>query len=326
MADKTDTVTQEAATTTAATESKPKTVIKNMDSRRMFADGTSALAYLNKSGEDFTDFESIPQIVNGVGIEGEGDDAHPVFDPEIYTDSMRVMVAVLASRGEKGQESTAKAIVVTPAPTLDALLADAAAKAWVEKIIDKELNHVAVRALRNAEDVESVQDQMPLTIADYISSSRESTGGIMETFSTLFKGIITSIAAKSPAWAKARLIKSELKKAFESAAYAKEYYPTLEDRGDKPSLFVMGLQLGVREATKQGLDPAIFNRWLETRNAKALKTTTDEDDDDFDLDDVAFESDDEAKPTDDTAAPAPEATDSTVTEPEAEAGTAAGTE
>jgi hypothetical protein len=290
---------------TVSTAKKSETVIEGMDSRRMFANVTEAAAYLNASATKFADFDSHPQVLRGIHTEGDnaGD-----FDSAIYTSSMRVMVAVLANRGEKkGDPSTVKAIVVTPAPTLDALMADDAGKAWVAKIIDKELNHVAVRPLRTADDVESVADQMPLTLADYITSSRESSGGIMDTFNALFKGIIGGLAAKSAPWAKARLIKSELKKAMESTAYAKEYYPTLEDRGDKPSLFVMALQLGKREAAKQGLDPAIFDRWLETRDSKTIKAAeTADESDDFDLDDLAFDEPKEEQP----AAPAEPATDS----------------
>ncbi len=274
---------------TGSTQSTPApkavSVIEGMDSRRMFDSTDEAAAYLNASAEKFSDFGNHAQVINGVDADGN-------FDPAIYTDSTRVMVAVLANRAaEKGKPSTVKAIVITPAPKLDAILSDEAGKAWLSKIIDKELNHVAVRALRTADDVESVSDQMPLSLADYISTSRESTGGIMETFNVLFKGIIAAVASKAPAWAKARLIKSELKKAMESKAYALEYYPNLEDRGDKPSLFVMALQLGQREAKKQGLDPAIFDKWLETRDAKPLTTKaddTDESADDFDLDDLAF--------------------------------------
>jgi hypothetical protein len=288
---------------TPAKVAKPKTVIENMDSRRMFDSIDDTLAYLNQSGETLSDFANHPQIINGLTMVGEGDDATPTLDPAVYGPGMRAMVAVLANRGVKGQPSTVKAIVVTPAPSFDMILADENARKWAERIIDKELNHVAVRALRNADDPESVQDQMPLTLADYISSSRESSGGIMETFNTMFKGIIASVAAKSPNWAKARLTKNELKKAFESKAYALEYYPQLEDRDDKPSLFVMALQLGEREAKKQGLDPAIFAKWLETRDAKELTVATNEESDDFDLDDLAFEVETPAA-TEPTAEPA----------------------
>lgn len=303
----TDANTVAPVTDSTAQAAKPKTVIENMDSRRMFDTTTDALTYLNRCADEFADFGAHPQIIKGLIVEGEGESASANLDPTVYTSDMRVMVAVLANRGEKGKPSTVKAIVVTPAPKLDAILANESAKAWLAKIADKELNHVAVRALRTADDVESVADQMPLTLADYISSSRESTGGIMESFNSLFKGIIATLAAKSPAWAKRRLIKSELKKAFESRPYALATYPELEDRGDKPSLFVMALQLGQRQAKADGLAPDIFDKWLATRNDKAIGTTTEEDDaEDFELDDLAFvadSTDNKVEPTSGEATP-----------------------
>lgn len=295
---------ESTGTTAAAPDApaKPKTVIENMDSRRMFDTTEEAAAYLNHCAESFADFESHPQVLNG--IDGNGD-----FDPAIYTPETRVMVAVLANRGEKGKPSTVKAIVVTPAPKLDAILDSETGKGWLAKIIDKELNHVAVRALRTADDVTTVQDQMPLSLADYVTSSRESSGGIMETFNALFKGLIATLAARSAPFAKARLTKGEFKKALESKAYALEYYSKLEDRGDKPSLFVMAGQLGQREAKNQGLDPAIFDKWLAQRDEKTFTaTTTDEDADDFDLDSLAFvdssNADDDAATTTENAATA----------------------
>lgn len=294
-----------SGTTAAPAESKPKTVIENMDSRRMFDSTEDAAAYLNKCAEDFTDFDSHPQVIHGIDEEGN-------FDSAVYTEDMRVMVAVLANRGEKGKPSTVKAIVVTPAPKLDAILDSEIGKAWAAKIIDKELNHVAVRALRTADDVETVADQMPLTLADYVTSSRESSGGIMETYNELFKPLIATLAARSAPFAKARLTKGEFKKALESRAYALEYYSKLEDRGDKPSLFVMAAQLGQREAKEQGLDPAIFDKWLATRDEKQFAAATAEDqEDDFDLDSLVMVTD-EAKSDDATA-------DETATEPAAAA-------
>lgn len=294
MATEANNVLTDAAKAEAA---KAATVAESMDQRRTFATVDDAAAYLNNCAEKFTDFDSVPLVARGMGEDGN-------FDPAIYTGDMRVLVAVLKNRtkDDKGNAlpSTVKAIVVAPIPTLDALLASDAGKIWLESVTDKELNHIAVRALRAADDVTTVADQVPQTLESYITSQRES-GGIMETFDNLYKSIIAALAAKSPAWAKARLIKTELKKAMESAAYASEYYPALEDRGDKPSLFVMALQFGQRVAKETGADPAIFDKWLANRDAKTLKQTGDEED--FDLDDITLPTDAEATPapTEETA-------------------------
>ena len=287
------------STETVVKESKAKTVAEDMTARRKFPNAVEAIAYLSNCAATLTDFDDQVFATQGVSNDDEG---NLVFDPAIYTPGMDVMISKLANR-EKGGKSTIKAVVITAAPSLDSILSavpvNPSVREWLEKIVDKELNHVAVRQLRTAADVTTVADQMPTTLEAYISSGRESTGGIMETFNELFKDLIAAFAKRSPAWQKARLTKGELKKALESKAYALEYYPTLEDRADKDSLFVMALQLGINAAKKKGLDPAIFDRWLETRDAKAFDIE-EEEEEDFDLDDL--ESEMTAEPVEETKA------------------------
>lgn len=268
----------DAAAASGAVAAKPvvKTVIEDMDSRRIFTNVAETEAYLNMCAETFSDFADIPFAAPGVSAEGE-------FDSKVYTPDMAIMVAVLRKVAKGSIPGGVKAIVVTPVPTLTGLLANDSGKDWVAKIIQKELNHVAVRALREAEDVSTVVDQMPTTQEAYISSAREG-GGIVETFNELFKPIKATLAAKVPVWAKANLPKNELKRAMESKAYADEYYPSLEAaRPNAPDgLFVVALGLGITVSKLKGLDPTIFQRWLDTRNAKAF-TPAETEDEDFDM-------------------------------------------
>lgn len=294
-----------AAPTTNGTK-KAETVAESMDQRQTFNTVEDAANYLNLCAEKFSDFDTVaPLVARGMDEEGN-------FDPEVYTPGMRVLVAVLKNRvkDEKGNAlpSTVKAIVVSPIPSRELILSNAAATSWLDSVLDKELNHIAVRALRAADDVLLAADQIPMTLESFITSQRE-TGGIMETFDNLYKAIIAAIGARSPAWLKARLIKTELKKAMESKAYASEYYPALEDRGDKPSLFAMAIQFGARIAKEKGMAPDVFDKWLATRDAKTLKQTS-EADEDFDLDDLELQEE---------AAPATPATEATVEAPAPEA-------
>lgn len=261
------------STNTTAAKADVKTVADDMDSRRIFATTDEAAAYLNLCATSFSDFASIPLAAPGIDSEGD-------FHPEVYIDGMVPMVATL--RKAKGG---IKAIVVTPVPTLDFLLSDEAGKAWVERIIQKELNHVAVRPLREAEDISTVVDQMPTTRAAYISSARESSG-ILETFNELYKAINATMSAKIAVWNKARLTKGELKRCMESKGYAEEFYPALENRGEgKDSLFVLALNLGTNAAKAKGFDPTIFDRWGATRDQKAF-TAAEAEADDFDVSDL----------------------------------------
>lgn len=284
----------EATATAAAAapaESKAKTVAENMASRRIFPNIDEAAQYLSASADSISDFGDFPIAAPGMDEEGN-------FDPAIYPDTADVMVSILKS-GRK-----VKAIVVAPIPRVGELLESDEGRKWVEKILHKELNHVAVRHLRDAEDVSTVVDQMPTTLDAYITSGREGGGGIMESFDELYKQINATLAAKLPVWAKARFTKGELKKALESKGYAAEYYPAVEDYKGQ-SLFETALQLGVAAAKRKGLDPTIFERWADTRDAKAFNPADDEDEDDsLDLDSLTDALLDSDKPEEAPAAPA----------------------
>lgn len=268
-----------------------KTVAADMASRRVFDSPEAAAEYLTACATNLSDFGNFPFAAPGVDSEGN-------FDPAVYNSDTEVMVATLKNK------SAVKAIVVAPAPTLDALLAREDGRAWVQKIIHKELNHVAVRALREAEDISTVIDQIPTTVDGFISSGREGGAGILEAFNELYKPINAVLSHKVPVWAKARLIKAELRKCMESRGYALESYPALEDRGEgKDSLFVTAINIGINGATKKGLDPTIFERWLATRNAKAF-TAEEMEEDDLDLDSLTDSLMTEAATTAPTTEPA----------------------
>lgn len=300
--------TTTAAAATSVTPAKPKTTIEGMTGYRTFPDTAEATAFLAKSNEDFADFKDQPFAMIGVDSEG-------AFRPDVYTPDMRVRVAVLRNVPRtvagKREATTIKAIVVTPVPTIPSLLGidsdtweivkDSPAMAFVVKTLDKELNHIAVRPLRDAENLETAMEQVPTTLAGFIESNRD-TGGILETFNELYKTINDTLAKQVPLWSKARLVKAELKRAMESTAYALEYYPALEDRGTdgngkaKDSLFVLALQFGLKLAKSKGMAPDIFEKWIATRDAQTLATQTTDEDDDISLDDLVADMGEPAAP------------------------------
>lgn len=272
--------TTAAATPNAEKAAKVKDVLNDMDSRRTFPNPDEAIAYIGKAMQDYPDFGNYPVAAPGVSINEEGG---LDFDADVYTDDTRVMVAVLTQRGEKAGESSVKAIVITPVPTYDSILSNPEGRAWAERILDKELNHVAVRQLRKADDIADVVDSMPKTLADYITSERAG-GGILQAFEDLWRPIKTNMAKLSRSWRLANLSKKELRRACESAAYAEEYYPTLE-KSKQGSLFVFALNGMIAQAKKDGLDPTIFQRWLDGRDEKKIDVAA-EDEDEFSLDDL----------------------------------------
>lgn len=271
-------------TTTAPVATKEKNVAEDMASRRIFPNAQEASEYLNGLGTTLKDFGEYPLAAPGIDSEGN-------FDPAIYTDDVDVMVATLrAQKGSKTYRGRAvNAIVIAPVPKIDVLLSREDGRQWVEKILHKEMNHVAVRALRDAEDVSTVIEDIPTTIVGYISTSREGGSTLLEAFNELWKPVNDILKSKVPVWNKARLIKSDFKKCCESRGFALEYYSALEDRGEgKDSLIVGALNLMISAAKKKGLDATIFERWLATRNAKTYDASQEDDDlDNLDFDDLA---------------------------------------
>lgn len=285
-------------TNQAAEAEKPKTVIDDMDSRRLFNSTDEATAYIEKCQSEFADFGSYP--VAAVGLTDEGE-----FDPEVYTEDMRVAVSVLTKRGEGKNSTTVHCIVIYPSPNLSAILApqtdddgnvifsNTVGLDWLQGILEKELNHVAVRQLRKAENASEIAEAvelMPQSVADYTTSGRETSSGILESYNSLWQIIKKGIGARSKPFALANLSKKELRKAMESASYAATVYPQLEERvnsktGEKESLFVLAATFGQLLAKQESLDPAIFDRMLSQRDEKDIDVA--EDEEDFDLEAMA---------------------------------------
>jgi len=302
----------DANTNTTAADSKEKalTVIDDMDQRRMFDSTDEATAYINKCATDFVDFSGYPVATAGFTEDGD-------FDPAVYTDEMRVGVYVLTKRAEaKGEGSQVHCIVIAPAPKITAFLGvesvesfmNAQGLEWLTGIIDKEINHVTVRQLRkatNAQEIADAVESMPTTLADFITSGRESSSGILETFNQLWQIIKKGIGNKSKPFALANLSKKELRKAMESASYAATVYPQLETRvnkkGEPESLFVMAATFGQLLAKAESLDTTIFDRMLAQRDETNIDVVDDEGDFDLEAMAAAIAKKDEAESSDEEA-------------------------
>lgn len=278
------TTTAAAAEATTASDSKAKTVLADMKSRSIFKTVEDASNYLNRAQEEYSDFADHQTIIIGLTDDGE-------LDPEVYTPDMNVSVAVLTNRADSKTktEASVKAIVVYPSPTLEAVLGLEEGVTWLTGILEKELNHVAVRNLRKAENAEEMNDaalNMPRTVLGYVTT-REASSTILEVYNELWQLIKKLLGAKVHAFRIANLSKKELKKSIESAGYAAALYPQLESRTDKAgnpvSYFVKAAELGSHLAKSQGLDPAFFDNALANRDAKTYDESEEED---FSVDDL----------------------------------------
>jgi hypothetical protein len=262
-----------------------KTVGEHMKSRQTFETIEAATAYLVECQESFSDFADLPHIA--VGLTDEGD-----FDPAVYTESMLVTVAKMTEKLEGTTRARAIVIYATPRPA--SVIENPEAHEWLAGLIEKEANLVALRPLRKAttpEEMADAVDSMPRTLLEYITTRTETTSGILETYNKLWQTIKAALAKGFKSWSLANLSKKEMRKAMESASYAAAVYDRLENRqnkaGEKDSLFVKAAQLGALLAKEDGLDPAIFDRMLETRDDREIEIAGDEDAEDFDLEAMA---------------------------------------
>lgn len=335
-----NTNTTTPAPTPAAT-AKAKTVLDDMPSRAVKPNTEEAIAYIMNAAQTYSDFGNMTIIApmdakRGVSGLGQDENGALVFDSELFPESMDIHIAVLTERGEGAGSSAVKAIVVYPTPRLDDILANDTGRKWVADRIETELNRVAVRGLRAKDaDMQSIEllDSMPKSLADYVTSNRGGGSTLLQAFEEFWRPIKTGLGKLSKAWRLANLSKKELKNAMSSKAYAEQYYPTLESvRGkDKDgnatvvSLFVLALQTFILEAKKAGMDSALFDQWLASRDTHTISDSDAEDDDEvLSLEGLsalmaapAPEAEDEAASAGESEGEQPETVDETEAEPTA---------
>lgn len=272
---------------TASTKSEPKTVLSHMKSRATFNSADDAFAYLSKMAEECIDFADYPGLT--VGLTDEG-----AFDPEVYTESMLVTVARLTEKGKRGadgkmeRETRVIAIVVYPTPKLAAVIADEAhGMPWLQSLVEKEANLIAMRALRRDDDLAAGVDAMPKTLADYWTPATSGGSGLLVVFNELWQAVRDATGAKIAALKQAGLSKKVFRHCLESASYAQDSYPRLESRttksGQEYSAFVYALHIGSTLAKEEGLDSAFFDNALATRDDKVIEIG-DTGEDDIELD------------------------------------------
>jgi hypothetical protein len=294
-------------------DEKTKSVRDDMPAKRYFDSVELAGAALLNDMTIYSDIGDLPVVspvdskrnVAGLGMDEEG---NFVFDSELFPPTMRVMISTLSTRVD-GDKSKIKGIVVAPVPSFDAIIADDAGKAWLEKIVGTELQRIAVAGLRDRKvngvqettDIQSIEvlDAMPKTLADYVTSNRGGSSTLLEAFENNWKSIKLALANLSPAWKRANLSKREFKFGMSSKAYAYQYYPTIEEN-KAGSIFVHALNAFILEAEKTGGDTSIFHQWLANRDNNVIDIEAEDEADEFDFAALAAALN---KPANETAAP-----------------------
>lgn len=268
-------------TEAAASESAPKTMVGNMDDLAYFLTAESAFAYLMKASTEYADFNTVPMVTNRCEIveDPETGNLSLSLDEAAYTDSTRIAVKLLTKRAYKTDEngkqvsagSVPTCIVVSPQPTLDSIISNPAARDWLQKIVDKELTHVMVRPLRDAENPEAMAGDIPATLEAFITTSRGGGDSMLDTFNAYWQDTLKVFADAIPQLAKLGIKKGDLRKAFESKGFASAYFSQLESYGPtQVSVFALMLESMIETAQGEGADVTLLQTWLDQRDEMKL--------------------------------------------------------
>src|SRR3546814_1852969 len=206
-------------------ETKTAEATKTVDdikSRMVFDSPAAALSYIGEIS-DYEGFGDLQQAIVGLLVDDDGnpvvdDEGNPRLDPAIYDSTMQVAVAVLSEKDTGAKKLVPVGLAVYPTPAPEAVAATEEGAKWIAKLVEKESNLIAMRALRkDGADYETAVESMPRTIAAYITPTREAATGIMATFEALWRDIKKLMGQKSRAWTIANFSKKELRRAVESA-------------------------------------------------------------------------------------------------------------
>lgn len=275
--------TTTAPATAGANDSAPALppMVGNMDDLAYFNDADSAFAYLMKASTSYADFNDVPMVTNRAEIieDPETGNLSLLLDEAVYTDSTRIAVKLLTKRAYKTDEngkqvsagSVPTCIVVSPQPTLDSIISNPAARDWLQKIVDKELTHVMVRPLRDAENPEAMAGDIPATLESFITTSRGGGDSMLDTFNTYWQDTLKVFADAVPQLAKLGIKKGDLRKAFESKGFASAYFGALESYGPtQVSIFALMLESMIETAQSEGNDVTLLQTWLDQRDEMKL--------------------------------------------------------
>lgn len=244
--------------------------INDVSQRSIFPGVEQAMEYIGKLVDIMGD-EQLPLHMFGFQMDSEGEVT--AKEGEEWPEGFNAAVILLQRQeevddGEGGlkKKQIPHTILLRPFPTVEQLLADGAGEKMIRSVLEKELNHRAVRPLRTADNLAAVLGEVPASIAAFCSSGRESGGAILGAYNDLYAQVHDYVKGKIDRVSRARLIKAEMKKCLENTSYANHYYTALEEANDFKTLLSCFIALG----KKKGVDVTIFESWAATRDEQSF--------------------------------------------------------
>lgn len=200
------------------------------------------------------------------------------------TEGNTPVVAVVGARERDAKgvmQSGIRAVVMFSMPTTDAIIEHEEGRKWLDKIVEKELAHVAFRRLRNAESAEELElaaKSIPDTIDAFIASYNVGEGLDTDSFDKVWLTVKKLVKEKNAALVELLPGKADVIKAMRSKAFAESQTENGVDALEKAGVFVYLLKgcIGAAKAntTEDGkpdeLDTSEMEKWLAERDTFVL--------------------------------------------------------
>lgn len=268
-----DTATANVVLTPLMDEAKVEAIKKAMQDREVFPTLADAIAKLEKAAAATDNFYGLPIQVAGTKEDGE-------VDETLYAGQNAALAYVGAKADtEKNKKPGIKGVVIFPVPTIDAFAESDEGKAFLNKVVQKEVALVAFRRFREAGtlyEFMSGVNAVPMNAADYATESRR--GVDTDTFDIVWPHFKTALKAKMPALHDLLPAKKMFLDALRSADYAKSTPETqpLEEGGwfvKFANLLIKSAESNVNAKTNapEPLDASAIKNWLETRDTLVLE-------------------------------------------------------
>jgi hypothetical protein len=216
------------------------------------------------------DFFGVPLLMNS-----------PKDSP--VNEANNIVVMTLGARDAKTKTNGYKAVVITAQPTVEEFIQSEAAKAFIEKLIQREACDVAFSAgIRSAETMLQLEDAastLPITVESIVQTQRESgSAGDTDAFDAIWPAFRTGVI-QSKAKALYDVLpgkKAVLIRAFRSKSYAQAnpHTTAIEEAGMWTRMLDMMIELGPKMKSEKGeplnIDVSALIDWRDARESTVL--------------------------------------------------------
>lgn len=239
-------------------ENKPEVVVDGKTIPAVSAWDQVNAVYADASGKT-EEFYGLPILMTEKGIQ----------------EAARICVATLGTRDKDTKVNGLKAVTIFPIPGIEDFLSTPEAAEFVKKLVEREAADVIFGNLRSAESIVQLQtafNGIPVTVAEIITTSRESSGIDTDAFDVMWTPFRTGVLkVKQPTLEKMLPQKPEVIKAIRSASYAlaNPKLRAIEEKGlfvkIAAAMVAMGPSMQDKTGKSTPVDTSIIQDWIDDR-------------------------------------------------------------